>query len=134
MDESKSLRVFFAADTSGHTIGYHVVARALRDAGFEVIIAGRLLPDEAVKAAAEEGRRSARDPHHGPRPARVRDGAPRAHARANGIGDMPVLIGGIVAKRERREASRDGSRRRVPPRLEALRHRELRPRRVRPAA
>ncbi len=99
MDETKSLRVLFASDTSGHTVGYHVVARGLRDAGFEVIVAGRLLPDEAVKAAAEEGADLLA--------IRIMDRDPIEYVttlfaamRAGGIGDLPVLVGGIIAKRD----------------------------------
>ena len=99
MDETKSVRIFFASDTSGHTIGYHVVARGFRDAGFEVILAGRLLPDEAVKAAAEEGADVLA--------IRIMDRDPLEYVtalvermRAIGVADMPVLVGGIVGKRD----------------------------------
>lgn len=99
MDATKAVRIFFASDTSGHTIGYHVVARGFRDAGFEVILAGRLLPDEAVKAAAEEGADVLA--------IRIMDRDPVEYVtalvermRAIGVADMPVLVGGIVGKRD----------------------------------
>jgi methylmalonyl-CoA mutase cobalamin-binding domain/chain len=99
MDDPRALRIFFASDTSGHTIGYHVVARGLRDAGFEVILAGRLLPDEAVKAAAEEGADVLA--------IRIMDRDPLEYVtalvermRSSGIGDTPVLVGGIIGKRD----------------------------------
>jgi methylmalonyl-CoA mutase C-terminal domain/subunit len=99
MDETKAVRIFFASDTSGHTIGYHVVARGFRDAGFEVILAGRLLPEEAVKAAAEEGADVLA--------IRIMDRDPLEYVtalvermRQVGVGDMPVIVGGIVGKRD----------------------------------
>jgi len=99
MDERKSLRILFASDTSGHTIGYHVVARGFRDAGFEVIVSGRLLPSEAVKAAAEEGVDLLA--------IRIMDRDPIEYVTAlldsmsaSGIGDTPVLVGGIIGKRD----------------------------------
>ena len=54
-DQARPIRILFASDTSGHTAGYHVVARGLRDAGFEVILAGRQLPAESASAALQEG-------------------------------------------------------------------------------
>ena len=99
MDETKAVRIFFASDTSGHTIGYHVVARGFRDAGFEVILAGRLLPEEAVKAAAEEGADVLA--------IRIMDRDPLEYVtalvermRQVGVGDMPLIVGGIVGKRD----------------------------------
>jgi methylmalonyl-CoA mutase, C-terminal domain len=99
MDETKPVRIFFASDTSGHTIGYHVVARGFRDSGFEVILAGRLLADEAVKAAVEEGADVLA--------IRIMDRDPLEYVtavvermRALGVADMPVLVGGIVGKRD----------------------------------
>jgi methylmalonyl-CoA mutase, C-terminal domain len=99
MDDTKAVRIFFASDTSGHTIGYHVVARGFRDAGFEVILAGRLLPEEAVKAAAEEGADVLA--------IRIMDRDPLEYVtalvermRQVGVADMPVIVGGIVGKRD----------------------------------
>jgi methylmalonyl-CoA mutase cobalamin-binding domain/chain len=95
----RAVRILFASDTSGHTVGYHVVARGFRDAGFEVIVAGRLLPDEAVKAATEEGADLLA--------IRIMDRDPLEYVtalyermRAIGAEAMPVLVGGIVAKRD----------------------------------
>ena len=99
MDESKALRVFFAADTSGHTIGYYVVARGLRDAGFEVILTGRQLPNESASSALQEGadlvavRIMDRDPLE-------YVGALLEEMRRSGIGDVPILVGGIIGKRD----------------------------------
>ena len=99
MNETKAIRVLFASDTSGHTIGYHVVARGLRDAGFEVILTGRLLPNQAAATAVQEDvdllaiRIMDRDP--------IEYVTTLLQAmRDAGAGVMPVLVGGIVAERD----------------------------------
>ena len=92
-------RVVFATDTPGHTAGYHVVARALRDAGFEVILTGPLLPEAAVQTALQEDadliayRIMDRDP------AELVETLVAA-MRDSGIGDVPVLVGGIIGKKD----------------------------------
>ena len=98
-DEARPVRVLFASDTSGHTAGYHVVARGLRDAGFEVILAGRQLPAESASAALQEGADLVA--------IRIMDRDPVEHVtavleamRAAGIGDVPLLAGGVIAKRD----------------------------------
>ncbi|MEE9278176.1 MAG: cobalamin-dependent protein [Dehalococcoidia bacterium] len=92
-------RILFASDTSGHSVGYHVVARAFRDAGFEVIMTGRQLPAEAAAAAVHEDaalvafRTMDRDP--------VAVGKALLDAmRHEGLDDRPVLMGGIINKAE----------------------------------
>ncbi|MGI8926561.1 MAG: cobalamin B12-binding domain-containing protein [Tepidiformaceae bacterium] len=95
----RAARVVFASDTSGHTMGYHVVARGLRDAGFEVVMTGRQLPAEAVKTAVEEDadllayRIMDRDPVE-------MVNTLLGGMREAGIGEMPLLVGGIVGKKE----------------------------------
>jgi methylmalonyl-CoA mutase C-terminal domain/subunit len=97
--EARKIRVVFASDTSGHTIGYYVVARGLRDAGFEVILTGRQLPNELASSALQEGadvvaiRIMDRDPLE-------YIGALLDEMRRSGIGDVPMLVGGIIGKRD----------------------------------
>lgn len=50
----RAIRILMAQDSTGHSTGYHVVARGLRDAGFEVILGGALVPREIARLAAEE--------------------------------------------------------------------------------
>ena len=83
----------------GHDRGAKVVARALRDAGFEVILAGRQLPSESASAALQEGADVIA--------IRIMDRDPVEHVtaileamRAAGIGEVPLLAGGIIAKRD----------------------------------
>jgi methylmalonyl-CoA mutase cobalamin-binding domain/chain len=98
-DEARPIRILFASDTSGHTAGYHVVARGFRDAGFEVILAGRQLPAESASAALQEGADLVA--------IRIMDRDPVEHVtavleamRAVGIGDVPLLAGGIIARHD----------------------------------
>lgn len=92
-------RIIFASDTPGHTAGYHVVARALRDAGFEVIMTGAQLPAETAAVALEEDadliaiRVMDRDPLE---MVRVLQAAMQQH----GIGATPILLGGIIGRRD----------------------------------
>lgn len=48
------IRFLFVADSPGHTTGYRVVARALREAGVEVILAGFAQPEQIVETAIQE--------------------------------------------------------------------------------
>jgi methylmalonyl-CoA mutase, C-terminal domain len=91
MDETRPVRILFTCDTSGHTAGYHVVARAMRDAGFEVVLTGRQLPAEAADLVAV--RIMDRDPIE-------HVGAIQGALRAAGIGEVPILVGGIVGKKD----------------------------------
>lgn len=99
MNDSRPVRILFTCDTSGHTAGYHVVARAMRDAGFEVVLTGRQLPEETAAAAAQEAadlvavRIMDRDPIE-------HVGAIQRALTAAGVGDLPVLVGGIIGKRD----------------------------------
>jgi methylmalonyl-CoA mutase C-terminal domain/subunit len=98
-EEERTIRVVFAADTSGHTIGYYVVARGLRDAGFEVILTGRQLPNETAATAVQEGADLVA--------VRIMDRDPLEYVRSlleamrrSGVGEVPVLVGGIIGKRD----------------------------------
>ena len=53
--EQEMLRVVFSADETGHSMGYHTIATALRDAGIEVILAGPQIPREIAYTAIQEG-------------------------------------------------------------------------------
>ena len=54
MTEDRKIRFLLVADSPGHTTGYYVVARALREAGIEVILGGFQQPSGIVEAAAQE--------------------------------------------------------------------------------
>ena len=94
------MRVLLVQDSTGHSTGYHVVARGLRDAGHEVILGGALLPREIARLAGEEGADAIGY--------RIMDAAPAilvgrlvaALGRA-GLADVPVIVGGIVPDEDR---------------------------------
>jgi methylmalonyl-CoA mutase cobalamin-binding domain/chain len=48
------IRFLLVADSPGHTTGYYVVARALREAGVEVILGGHAQPEQIVETAIQE--------------------------------------------------------------------------------
>ncbi len=50
----RRIRFLLVADSPGHTTGYYVVARALREAGVEVILGGFAQPEEIVETAIQE--------------------------------------------------------------------------------
>ncbi|MBI3028528.1 MAG: cobalamin B12-binding domain-containing protein [Candidatus Rokubacteria bacterium] len=92
---SPGLKILLAADTAGHTTGYYVVARGLRDAGFEVVLGGHLVPRRIAEVAVEEDIDAIGY--------RIMDGAPEILVpmlmdalKAHGAGGVPVIIGGIV--------------------------------------
>lgn len=92
-------RILFASDTSGHSIGYHVVALAFRDAGFEVIMTGHQRPAEAITAVLQENADLVAF--------RVMDRDPVVVGKAlldamqeEGLDDRPLLMGGIISRAE----------------------------------
>jgi len=96
MDEERPLRVLLAkVGLDGHDRGLRVVARILRDAGFEVIFAGlRQTPEMIVAAATQEdvdvvGVSMHNGAHLTLAPAVV-------EALRNAGLDTPVVVGGIV--------------------------------------
>lgn len=80
----------------GHDVGARVVARALRDAGMEVIYAGmRQTPERLVQAAVQEdvdalGISILSGAHMFFLP-KILEGL-----RAAGAGDVPVFVGGVI--------------------------------------
>ena len=84
----------------GHDRGALVVARALRDAGFEVIYTGlRRTPEEIVEAALQEDVEavgvSILSGAHRPLVRRILDGLSE-----RGLGDVPVFVGGLIPDRD----------------------------------
>jgi len=49
-----ALKVLFSADETGHSMGYHTIATALRDAGIEVILGGTQIPRQIAHTAIQE--------------------------------------------------------------------------------
>jgi methylmalonyl-CoA mutase cobalamin-binding domain/chain len=93
------VRVLLVQDSTGHSTGYHVVARALRDAGIEVVLGGALLPGQIARLAGEEGVDAIGY--------RIMDAAPTILVArlvealaAAGLSDIPVVLGGIVPQED----------------------------------
>ena len=84
----------------GHDRGALVVARTLRDAGFEVIYTGlRRTPEEIAEAALQEDVEavgvSILSGAHLTLVPRILDGL-----RARGLADVPVFVGGVIPDRD----------------------------------
>jgi methylmalonyl-CoA mutase C-terminal domain/subunit len=99
----------------GHDRGAKVVARALRDAGFEVIYTGlRQTPEQIARAAVQEdvdavGLSSLSGAHRELFPAVLRA------LREAGAGDIPVFGGGIIPAEDVGALEREGIVRIFPP-------------------
>jgi len=94
------MRILLVQDSTGHSTGYHVVARGLRDAGMEVILGGALTPRQIARLAAEEA--------PGVIGYRIMDAAAAllverlvAELARLGLTDLPVVVGGIVPEEDR---------------------------------
>ena len=93
------LRFLLSRDDMTHQRGYWVIASALREAGFEVILGGSQIPREIVETAIQEdvdiiGYR-------------IMQGSPKVlvpilldKMKEEGIGNVPVVVGGIIPKKD----------------------------------
>ena len=105
----KRIRVLVAKPgLDGHDRGAKVIARALRDAGMEVIYTGlRQTPEMIVSAAEQEDADCIG--------LSILSGAHQAIVpkvlqlmRERGLGDVPVLVGGIIPDEDAAELKRQG--------------------------
>ena len=95
------IRLLLSRDDWYHQRGYWVLATAFRDAGLEVLLGGIQTPEEIVQTAIQEdvdiiGYR-------------IMDAAPKVlipilfdQMKAEGILDIPVVVGGIIPQAEER--------------------------------
>lgn len=90
----------------GHWRGIQVVSVALRDAGFEVVLAGMALPQDVVDAAVEEDVDLV-GLHVG---GRVEVVERVLAALAGADPDLPVIAGGIIPPHMRRRLEEQGVR------------------------
>jgi methylmalonyl-CoA mutase, C-terminal domain len=95
----RRIRMLLVADSPGHTTGYYVVARALREAGVEVILGGFAQPEEIVETAIQEDVEFVGY--------RIMDREPlvlvsrlRELLDGRGQSGMRVVVGGIVARHD----------------------------------
>jgi len=109
-DRERPIRVLVAkVGLDGHDRGAHVIARAFRDAGFEVIYSGlHRSPEEIVAAAVQEDVDvvgiSILSGAHDTLVPQVLEGLDEAGAFA----DTLVVVGGIVPGEDRRELRDQG--------------------------
>jgi methylmalonyl-CoA mutase C-terminal domain/subunit len=94
------MRVLLVQDSTGHSTGYHVVARGLRDAGLEVVLGGALIPRQIAQLAGEEAPDAIGY--------RIMDASPAIlvgrlveELRRLELADVPVVVGGIVPEEDR---------------------------------
>jgi methylmalonyl-CoA mutase C-terminal domain/subunit len=94
------MRVLLVQDSTGHSTGYHVVARGLRDAGIEVILGGAVLPRQIAWLAVQEAPDAIGY--------RIMDAAPAIlverlveELRRVELDDLPLVVGGIVADEDK---------------------------------
>ncbi len=106
---TRKIRVVVAKPgLDGHDRGAKIIARALRDAGFEVIYQGiRLTPEQIVAAAVAEDVHcvglSILSGSHMVLVPEVVEGLRQA-----GMGDVPVIVGGIVPESDMRRLTGQG--------------------------
>ncbi len=109
MSPGRPLRVLLAKlGLDSHTIGVTVIARALRDAGMEVIYSGlKQTPEMVVATAIQEGADvigvsslSAAHMHHIPRVVEL--------LREEDAADTLVIAGGVIPEEDVRELQRRG--------------------------
>jgi methylmalonyl-CoA mutase C-terminal domain/subunit len=92
---NKKIRVLLVADSLGHSTGYYVVAKGLREAGIEVIMGGFQTPGQIVESAVQED--------VGFIGYRIMDGAPDVLVqrlmellKERDVRDIKVILGGII--------------------------------------
>ena len=108
--EQRTIRCLVAkVGLDGHDRGAHVIARAFRDAGFEVIYSGlHRSPDEIVQAAVQEDVDvigiSILSGAHNTLVPKVLDGL----AEYGALEDTLVILGGIIPEEDREELLEEG--------------------------
>ena len=106
---ARKIRVVIAkAGLDGHDRGAKIIARALRDAGMEVIYTGlHQTPEQIVETAIQEDAHavgvSILSGAHMTLVPRVLDGL-----KENGVDDVLVLVGGTIPKPDVEELKRQG--------------------------
>jgi methylmalonyl-CoA mutase C-terminal domain/subunit len=92
-------KIVFATDTPGHTAGYYVVARGLREAGFEVVTTGAQMPTDAAEAALQEDAEILAIRVMDKDPTTIGEAVLRELQLAD-IAQLPVLMGGIISRKD----------------------------------
>ena len=106
---NKRIRIILAKPgLDGHLRGINVLSKALRDAGMEVIYLGvDLEPREIARAAIEEGVDVIGLSIHAGGPVTLVNKV-REALKEEGSEDIPILVGGIIFKKERKKLEEMG--------------------------
>lgn len=96
---TRSMRVLLVQDSTGHSTGYSVIARGLRDAGMETVLGGALIPRAIARLAVDEAADAIGY--------RIMDAAPAIlverlmeELAQVGLTGIPVVVGGIIPEEE----------------------------------
>jgi methylmalonyl-CoA mutase C-terminal domain/subunit len=97
---TESFRVLLVQDSTGHSTGYHVVARGMRDAGIEVVLGGAAIPRAIARLAVDEAADAIGY--------RIMDASPAIlvarlveELGRVGLRDTPLIVGGIIPDADR---------------------------------
>lgn len=106
---NKKIRIVLAKPgLDGHLRGINVLAKALLDAGMEVIYLGvAQKPKEICRAAIDEGADIIGLSIHAGGPVTL-VGKVQSALQESGAGEIPIVAGGIISKKERRKLSEMG--------------------------
>ena len=95
----RSMRVLLVQDSTGHSTGYHVISRGLRDAGMETVLGGAQIPRAIARLAVDESA--------GAIGYRIMDASPTIllerlmeELERVGLRGIPVVVGGIVPEED----------------------------------
>jgi methylmalonyl-CoA mutase cobalamin-binding domain/chain len=101
MENTKKTRILLTRDDFHHQRGYWVLAKAMSNFSFEVVLGGIQTPREIVQAAIQENVDIIGY--------RIMNGAPNilisklySIMTENGIPEVPVVVGGIVSSKDER--------------------------------
>jgi len=96
---TRSMRVLLVQDSTGHSTGYYVIARGLRDAGMETVLGGAQIPRAIARLAVDESADAIGY--------RIMDAAPAIlverlmeELTQVGLRGIPVVVGGIVPEED----------------------------------
>src|SRR3990172_12097959 len=95
----RSMRVLLVQDSTGHSTGYHVISRGLRDAGVGTVLGEAEIPRAIARLAVDESADSIGY--------RIMDASPTIllerlmeELERVGLRGIPVVVGGIVPEED----------------------------------
>jgi len=94
-----AIRVLLTADETGHSMGYHTIATALRDAGIEVILGGTQIPREIAHTAIQEDVDVIAYRIMGAHPPTLVSRLVKV-LKEQGADDIPIVVGGAILPKQ----------------------------------